>query len=269
VPPPTIPGDLRKLLLSLEEHPEGTDVTFVVEDTEILAHRLVLAMRSPVFAAELLGHMRESTTRRVQIDDMSASVFEAMLCFIYTDEFPLKPNNAVKRKRGLSLEEKNMTSSHESMVRDLLVAADRYDLERLRLMCEDILAESVNISTVMPTLLLVCGRQSCHQLEDSCIKYIASNPEVYAAVRATEEYKELKETCSSFIIELNERVATHNMACHTRSPSPSSSSRRPQEQSMSMFKPSEVVRGTHEFRIPNFSSVQRSISSSGCKMALR
>ncbi|KAK1642266.1 hypothetical protein QYE76_060071 [Lolium multiflorum] len=260
VPPPTIAGDIHKLLLLLEKNPESSDVTFVVEDTEILAHRLVLAMRSPVFAAELLGHMRESTTRRVQIHDMSASTFKAMLRFIYSDEFPVKPNDVVhvESRSRRSLKEEPAPRSRESMARDLLVAADRYDLERLRLMCESILVESIDITTVMPTLQLVRGRQSCLQLEDSCIEYIAADPDVYAAVRATEEYKELKETCSSLVIEVNERVATHNMARHTSSSSPSSSSHQPPEKSMSIFNSSQVVRGTHEFRIPNFSSVQRS-----------
>ncbi|KAM0847376.1 hypothetical protein ACQ4PT_055056 [Festuca glaucescens] len=240
VPPPTIAGEFRKLLLLLETKClETSDVTFIVEGTQIIAHRLVLAMRSPVFAAELLGHMREITTRHVTIHDMSAPTFRAMLRFIYTDEFPINRSY--------------------SMTRDLLVAADRYDLGRLRLMCENILVESINVMTVMSTLLLVRGRQSCHQLEDSCIKYIASDPDVYAAVRATDEYKELKETCSSFIIEVNERIATHSMARHTSSPYSSPGSRCPPEKSMSTFDLSSgLVRGTHEFRIPNFSSVQRS-----------
>ncbi|KAM0861339.1 hypothetical protein ACQ4PT_045954 [Festuca glaucescens] len=163
VPPPTIAREFRKLLLLLETKClETSDVKFIVEGTQIIAHRLVLAMRSPVFAAELLGHMRESTTRHVTIHDMSAPTFRAMLRFIYTDEFPINRSY--------------------SMTRDLLVAADRYDLGRLRLMCENILVESINVMTVMSTLLLVRGRQSCHQLEDSCIKYIASDPDVYAAV---------------------------------------------------------------------------------------
>jgi speckle-type POZ protein len=238
VPPPTIAGEFRKLLLLLETSCLDTsDVTFIVEGTQIFAHRLVLAMRSPVFAAELLRHMRESTTRCVKIHDMSAPTFSAMLRFIYTDEFPI--------------------NSSDSMVRDLLVAADRYDLGRLRLMCENILVKSINIMTVIPILLLVRGRGSCHQLEDSCIEYIASDPDVYAAVRATEGYKELKETCSSFIIEVTERIATHNMSRRTSSPSSSIGSRPPPEKSMSIFNSSVVVRGTHEFRIPNFSSVQR------------
>ncbi|KAM0857923.1 hypothetical protein ACQ4PT_048162 [Festuca glaucescens] len=70
------------------------DVTFVVEETEIQAHKLVLAMRSPVFAAEFRWHTNHSANHtRLSIDDMSASTFRAMLRFIYTDELPMKSSN--------------------------------------------------------------------------------------------------------------------------------------------------------------------------------
>ncbi|CAM0871250.1 unnamed protein product [Alopecurus aequalis] len=160
VPPPSISQDLRILLLDgLESSDDvlfGTGVTFIVEGTEIHAHKLVLAMRSPVFAAELLGGMKESATcSRVNIDDMSVSTFKAMLYFIYTDELPaaLDPGN-----------DNNAGKSHVAMAGDLLVAADRYDLERLRLMCEKILAENIGVASVMTTLMLVHGRDSCRQL---------------------------------------------------------------------------------------------------------
>jgi speckle-type POZ protein len=144
VPPPAISRDLRRLLhldgskSNSSGMPFATDVTFIVEQTEIHAHRLVLAMRSPVFNAGLLGAMKESAAcSRVTIDDMSASTFKAMLFFIYTDELP------------------NSHKYENQNVGDLLVAADRYDLERLRLMCEKILAENMDAESAMPTLMLV------------------------------------------------------------------------------------------------------------------
>ncbi|XP_044335959.1 BTB/POZ and MATH domain-containing protein 2-like [Triticum aestivum] len=137
------------------------------------------------------------------------------------------------------------------MARDLLVAADRYDLERLRLMCEKILSENLKASTVMSTLLLVRGRKSCRQLEQSCIEYIATHPDVLAAVMATEEYEELKETCSPLVLETVERVA---MAMHGLD---RNSSLLP-EKSSSTFNASEEVHGWHDFKIPNFNAVQRS-----------
>ncbi|KAM0927435.1 hypothetical protein ACQ4PT_002873 [Festuca glaucescens] len=157
VPPPTIAQDLHKLLLVNESklgsgssyseerrrHCMQPDVTFVVEETEIQAHKLVLAMRSPVFAAEFHWHTNGTLQ---SIDDMSASTFRA-----------IKASNATTRR---ACKEKYASRCREAMARDLLVAADRYDLERLRLMCQNILL-SIDASTVMGTLLLVRGRDTC------------------------------------------------------------------------------------------------------------
>ncbi|CAM0885139.1 unnamed protein product [Alopecurus aequalis] len=210
-----IADDIRKLLF-LSSEPKSKkserrvcmlpDVTFVVEQTEIEAHRVVLAMRSPVFAAELLGHMRESTTRRVRVDDMRASTFRAMIRFIYTDELPIKTitNNSESRSQR-PCKEKCAARRRIAMACDLLVAADRYDLEKLRLICENILSENMDIASVMPTLMAVDGRHSCCQLEASCIAYLASDADVYAAVKATEEYKELEESCNPFIVEVKNK----------------------------------------------------------------
>ena len=107
------------------------DVTFVVEQTEIHAHRLVLAMRSPVFAAELLGNMRERTMSRLEIDDMRASTFRAMLRFIYTDKLPIKGKNSNDHPSQRSAwKEKSATRRRVAMACDLLMAADRYEIGR-------------------------------------------------------------------------------------------------------------------------------------------
>ncbi|GJN19526.1 hypothetical protein PR202_gb06809 [Eleusine coracana subsp. coracana] len=72
VPPPhSIQQNLTSLLLS----GDGADVTFKIGDETFLAHRCVLAARSPVFKAELFGPMKEgTTTSAIRIDDGAASV---------------------------------------------------------------------------------------------------------------------------------------------------------------------------------------------------
>ncbi|KAI5004755.1 hypothetical protein ZWY2020_031998 [Hordeum vulgare] len=75
----------------------------------------------------------------------------------------------------------------------------------------------------MSTLMEVQGRHSCRAVEASCIEYMASDPAVYAAVKATDDYKELKESCCSFLLEVAEKVAAvnmvHNMCCNAPSSS--------------------------------------------------
>ncbi|KAM3198555.1 hypothetical protein ACQJBY_073605 [Aegilops geniculata] len=242
--------DMQKLLFLSSEMKSTRpacmlpDVTFVVEKAEIQAHRLVLAMRSRVFAAELLGDMREGTTRRVTVADMSASTFKAMIRFIYTDELPIKgktTNKCAARRRV-------------DMALDLLVAADRYDLEKLRLMCEKILSESIDVASVMPTLMAVHGRHRCHELEESCIKYLASDANVYAYVKATEEYKELEESCCSFLASVTDKVAT----CKLSDNHDDTGLCRPEKRTVSTYNTSEVAHSIHELRISNFKSLQTS-----------
>uniref|UniRef100_A0ACD5W6Y1 Uncharacterized protein n=1 Tax=Avena sativa TaxID=4498 RepID=A0ACD5W6Y1_AVESA len=244
-PPPSLGRDIRRL----REEKWWPDVTFSVDETKIQAHRLVLAMRSPVFAAEFRADMKEKTMRCIKVVDMSTRTFRAMLHFIYADELP-KPKTGACRV---------------AMARDLLVAADLYDLERLRLMCENILSENIDTSNVMATLMLVHNRHSCHRLEASCVEYMASGPDVYEAMEATEEYKELDKTCPSFINEITKKVAKRAVA-RNRSPSSSSSSGNNssiETASVSRYNPSEVTSGTHEFRIECLSVIRKTHGASG------
>ncbi|KAM0830502.1 hypothetical protein ACQ4PT_066163 [Festuca glaucescens] len=260
----TIAEDIPKLLL-LPSEPEPKseserrrhtcmlpDVTFMVEQTEIPAHRLVLAMRSPVFSAELLGDMRESTTRHVRVDDMRASTFRAMIRFIYTDELPIKAitNDGSQR----ACKDKCAARRCVAMACDLLAAADRYDLEKLRLMCEEVLYGSMDAASAMPILLAAHVRYNCLQLEASCIDYLASDADVYAAVRATDEYKELEESCNSLVVEVMNKVAARKLSGNSSSFDTKSNPPWAKKMSVSTYDTSKVVSGTHKMRIPNFSS---------------
>lgn len=63
----------------------------------------------------------------------------------------------------------------------LLVAADRYGLDRFKVMCEERLRKSIDVSTVTSTLALA-KHHYCEQLKDACLKFISSSREVMSAV---------------------------------------------------------------------------------------
>jgi len=81
-----VPGsNLMRQLAGLLESGDGADVAFAVDGETFAAHRLVLALRSPVFKAELCGPMRElgGAAQPIAVEDMQPEVFRAMLHFIY------------------------------------------------------------------------------------------------------------------------------------------------------------------------------------------
>ncbi|KAG0530674.1 hypothetical protein BDA96_05G207400 [Sorghum bicolor] len=92
------PPDMRRHLGELLAGGVGADVVLEVGAEAFRAHRSILAARSPVFKAELLGGPTDdkdapppttsTTSRRLRIHDIEPSVFRAVLHFIYTDSLP-------------------------------------------------------------------------------------------------------------------------------------------------------------------------------------
>ncbi|XBI98318.1 hypothetical protein VPH35_018569 [Triticum aestivum] len=121
--------------------------------------------------------MKEARTlRRVTIKDMQPDVFSALLHFIYTDTLPEGDKNT-------------------EMIRHLLVAADRYAMER-------ILCQNLNVDTMVTTWALA-DHHSCDKLKDACLEYIACSNAMDAVVE-TQGYKNLKVTDPSLIVDLLE-----------------------------------------------------------------
>jgi speckle-type POZ protein len=134
--------------------------------------------------AELFGPMKENTATHVRIEDMDAGVFKAMLDFIYTDELP-------KVDDGEAMD----------MTQHLLVAADRYNLERLKSICERELCNNISPKTAASMLTLCDQHTTCHGLREACFKFLASVPNLQATV-VTDEYKHLKTLCPDILEQL-------------------------------------------------------------------
>ncbi|VAI36533.1 unnamed protein product [Triticum turgidum subsp. durum] len=174
---PVPPSDLHQHLGILLSSKAGVDVEFRVGGETFSAHRLVLAARSPVFRAEFFGSMKEgTTTEAIPIDDMEAQVFNALLTFMYTDTLP------------------DMKQQEESaMAQHLLVAADRYDLERLKLICADKLCKHIDTSSVA-TILALAEQHHCQELKAACLVFLSSPTNLDAAMES-EGFDLLTKSC--------------------------------------------------------------------------
>jgi speckle-type POZ protein len=90
------------------------------------------------------------------------------------------------------------------MVRHLLVAADRYAMERLKTECELILCKSLDVETVATTLALA-DQHHCSALRDACVKFMMSSNRM-DDVLASQGYMHLKKSCPAVLLDFFERI---------------------------------------------------------------
>ncbi|VAH86395.1 unnamed protein product [Triticum turgidum subsp. durum] len=182
------PSDMHRQLLYLLTSRHAGDVTFKVGRQRFTAHRYILAARSSVFMAELFGPMKEKEATCIHIHEVEAKVFKAMLHFIYTDELP-------------------QIDDGEAMVmaQHLLVAADRYNLDRLKLMCEETLCNYISKDTAATTLALA-EQHGCDGLRRACFAFLASLDNL-KAVMASDGFAHLRSSCPSIIEKLVTNLA--------------------------------------------------------------
>lgn len=86
-----------------------------------------------------------------------------MLSFIYTDVLP----DLHKITGSASV------SSLTNMIQHLLAAADLYDIERLKVLCEVFLCENLNVDNVATTLALA-EQHHLVELKAFCLKFVIS-----------------------------------------------------------------------------------------------
>jgi speckle-type POZ protein len=144
-----------------------------------------------VFRAELFAAIKEgrSTNDPVRIDAMEPQVFKALLCFVYTD----------------SLTEMKQ-EEEATMCQHLLVAADTYDMERLKLICEHKLCKHIDVGTVA-NILALAEAHRCHVLRSACFAFLGRKANL-TAVMASDGFEHLNASCPSLVKEL---LAMHSM----------------------------------------------------------
>ena len=105
----------EKLYLNIREL---SDVTVICGGTKFECHTAFLASRSPVFKAMFSNDTKEKITNEVHIDDIKSEVMAEMLLYIYTG--------------------KTFKLARDKMIaRNLLIAADKYQLDSLKELCEN------------------------------------------------------------------------------------------------------------------------------------
>lgn len=203
IPEPRLSEDMGILLKT----GEGSDFVFVVEGEEMPAHRLIVASRSPVFKALLGNDMREGVESKINIYDVRAPAFQILLHFVYTDSLPPEVS-------GENLE--------VTMAQHLLAAADRFELPRLRAICEKHLCETVDIANAATTLTLA-EENHATELKRHCLEFVAQN---LSGVMATSGFDYMIQRCPDLQRSILETTAKSKDIRGLPSPGENGSSKR-------------------------------------------
>lgn len=184
VPDTRLHRDLGNLL----GRKELSDVVINVNGLDFHAHKAILAARCSVFGAMFMHDVEENNANRVQVTDVDPNVFRELLCFIYTD---LAPN------------------LHE-IAEELLVAADKYGLERLKAMCEQALCSRIAVETAAQ-FLGFADMYNAERLKVHTIQFIRTH---CSGVLGTESWKSLIEKQPNLAVEALQVVISKLGPCN-------------------------------------------------------
>nr|CAB3481487.1 unnamed protein product [Digitaria exilis] len=168
------PSDIVSHIGSLLDSTDGSDVSLAVDGEEFPAHRAVLAARSPVFKAQLLGSMADAKMSSITLHDITPATFR-------------------------------LGDSPREKLQDLFAAADRYALDRLKLLCANKLWDDVSADTIGATLALA-ERYSCPELKKKCIDFFGDEKNFRKAV-LTDGFIQMVQKFPSVLAELRVKIA--------------------------------------------------------------
>jgi speckle-type POZ protein len=171
---------------NLFDSSQFADVTLACNGREFLCHKAILTSRSQVLAAMFEHDMKERMNNRVEVKDMDPEVMAEMLRFLYTGK----------------------ATNLENMAADLLAAADKYALDRLKVMCEEALCNNLTVDNVSEVLILA-DRHSAEQLKAQAIEFI--NNRHATDVMDTPGWKQMVSSNPHLVAEAFRALATQQI----------------------------------------------------------
>ncbi|XP_057321493.1 speckle-type POZ protein B-like [Microplitis mediator] len=154
--------DLQQFLKSQEL----SDVTLVVGEVEIPAHKVVLAAHSPVFKAMLLSGMKEAKQGEIEIKNVDADIISEMLEYFYKGETKASFDTEVALK--------------------MIELADIYQIEKLKNICQNTLLNNMSIDNIFD-IVDVADDHNIEELRDQAIKFMVKYSDRVFALKRFEQ----------------------------------------------------------------------------------
>lgn len=161
VPTDTLLDDMLKLFT----RGRFSDVTLDVGKREFNVHKAILAARSSVFES-MFANPSNATSNHYVITDVTSRGMKELLHFIYTGRI----------------------DKTESIVEEVLEAAQKYQVLRLQAICESLILRELNVDNAVKTLILA-HEHKAQQLKEIVLEFIARN---FQTVKRTEGWNVLR-----------------------------------------------------------------------------
>ena len=166
-----------KRMKSMFEEEQFWDTEIKVGDKTFKVHQVILASASEVFHKMFESDMQEKSSGIVEISDVDPAVMSDLLTYIYSGDAP----------------------NLKTLAKELMIAADKYNLQDLICICMKQLETNLTSSNVAEISLLADKIILGSPLKNACISYIKNN---YASVSQFNSWKFLKDASKELAIEI-------------------------------------------------------------------
>jgi len=167
-----------------------SDVIVSCNGREFNCHKVVLAARSSVFRAMFEHNMEEKKNSAVKVEDVEGDAMEKLLHFIYTSKLDF------------------LDSISFELAARVLAAADKYELPRLKVACEECLSTRLTVENACEVLVLA-DLHNTIQLKLHVFKFI--NDRRVEDVMATDGWQQLLASHSHLVGEAYKSLASQQI----------------------------------------------------------
>jgi len=143
---------LTQNLLDLLNDPKDADVTLLVGNDQIKAHKAILSARSTHFRGLFESGMQESVTGKIELDD-DPEIIKEVLKFLYSGILP---------------------ENIDTIAMELLPVADKYALNELKQSCINVIRRQPTAENIV-TIMLLADQHHCPDLIRFCAPFFQAN----------------------------------------------------------------------------------------------